>query len=102
MARYSFSSPEICFGEEAIGSLSQLNHQRVAIVTDDVMLRAGNIRYLTDHMPQAAVSVFVEVRPDPDADLLAAGDRHRCRRRKARRQKSPPGLRRAGFQDFYG
>jgi len=76
MARYYFSAPEICFGEEAIGSLSQLNHKRVAIVTDDFMLRAGKVRYLTDHMPQAVVSVFAEVKPDPDVDLLAAGAAH--------------------------
>lgn len=73
MASYSFSCPNIYFGEEAITSLSALNNKRVAIVTDDFMVSSGKTRYLIDVMPQASVSIFGEVKPDPDINILKAG-----------------------------
>lgn len=73
MARYYFSCPEVYFGEEAMTSLSQFNDKRVGIVTDDFMVSSGKTRYLINHMPQAAVCIFSEVKPDPDIDILTAG-----------------------------
>lgn len=73
MASCSFSCPQIYFGEEAITSLSQFNDKRVAIVTDDFMVTSGKTRYLIDYMPQASVTIFGEVKPDPDIDILIAG-----------------------------
>ena len=76
MASYSFSCPDIYFGEEAITSLSQFNGKRVGIVTDDFMVTSGKTRYLINYMPQASVSIFGEVKPDPDIDILTAGAAH--------------------------
>lgn len=76
MASYTFSCPDIYFGEEAITSLSQFNGKRVGIVTDDFMVTSGKTRYLINYMPQASVSIFGEVKPDPDIDILTAGAAH--------------------------
>lgn len=76
MARYFFSCPEVYFGEEAMTSLNQFNHKRVGIVTDDVMVSSGKVRYLIDHLYQASISVFSEVKPDPGIDILNAGAAH--------------------------
>lgn len=73
MANYFFSCPKIYFGEEAISSLSALNNKRVAIVTDEFMVSSGKTRYLIDVMPHAAISIFSEVKPDPNIDILKAG-----------------------------
>lgn len=73
MASYSFSCPKIYFGEEAITSLRTLNNKRVAIVTDDFMVSSGKTRYLIEEMPQACVSIFGDVKPDPNIDVLQAG-----------------------------
>lgn len=73
MASYSFSCPKIYFGEEAITSLRVLNNKRVAIVTDEFMVSSGKTRYLIEVMPQASVSIFGEVKPDPSIDILKAG-----------------------------
>ncbi|WP_151993445.1 1-propanol dehydrogenase PduQ [Buttiauxella massiliensis] len=73
MANHFFSCPKIYFGEEAINSLSTLNNKRVAIVTDDFMVSSGKTRYLIDVMPHAAISIFSEVKPDPNIDILKAG-----------------------------
>ncbi|WP_435954643.1 1-propanol dehydrogenase PduQ [Dryocola sp. BD626] len=73
MASAYFSSPKIYFGEDAIASLNRLNNKKVAIVTDDFMVSSGKTRYLINAMPQAAVAIFGEVKPDPDITILKAG-----------------------------
>mgnify|MGYP005983472151 CR=1 FL=1 len=73
MASYFFSIPKIFFGEEAIGALRRLNHKKVGIVTDSFMASSGKTRYLINQMPLASVSIFSEVKPDPDINILHAG-----------------------------
>jgi alcohol dehydrogenase class IV len=73
MASHSFSCPKIYFGEKAIDSLSVLNNKRVAIVTDEFMVSSGKTRYLIEVMPQTLVSIFGEIKPDPDIDILKSG-----------------------------
>lgn len=73
MANHFFSVPDVYFGEHAIGALRQLNHKKVGIVTDTFMVTSGKTRYLINEMPQACVSVFSEVKPDPSVAILHAG-----------------------------
>lgn len=73
MASNLFSIPKVYFGEQAIEALRQLNHKKVAIVTDSFMVTSGKTRYLINQMPQAPVSIFSNVKPDPDVDILKTG-----------------------------
>lgn len=73
MASYFFSIPDVHFGEDAISTLRRLNHKKVGIVTDNFMASSGKTRYLINEMPQACVSIFSEVTPDPSIDILHAG-----------------------------
>lgn len=73
MESYSFSCPKIYFGEDAATSLTVLNNKRVAIVTDDFMVTSGKVDYIIGFIPQASISIFGEVKPDPNIDILKAG-----------------------------
>lgn len=73
MASYFFSLPDIYFGDDAIHTLQRLNHKNVAIVTDSFMVTSGKTRYLINEMPQASVSIFSDVKPDPSVEILQAG-----------------------------
>lgn len=73
MASSCFSIPKVWFGEDAIGALRRLNHKRVAIVTDNFMATSGKTRYLINEMPQASVSIYSDVKPDPSIEILHAG-----------------------------
>ena len=73
MASYFFSLPDVYFGENAIQTLRRLNHKKVAIVTDSFMVSSGKTRDLINEMPQACVSIFSEVKPDPSVEILHAG-----------------------------
>jgi alcohol dehydrogenase class IV len=73
MASHYFSCPKIYFGEEAISALSALNNKKIAIVTDEFMVSSGKTRYLIEVMPQASISIFSEVKPDPNIDVLKVG-----------------------------
>ncbi|MEF3100491.1 iron-containing alcohol dehydrogenase [Raoultella terrigena] len=73
MASYYFSIPKVYFGENAIKALRQLDHKKVGIVTDSFMATSGKTRYLISEMPQASVSIFSDVKPDPSVEILQAG-----------------------------
>jgi 1-propanol dehydrogenase len=73
MASYLFSIPKVYFGEEAIKALRQLDHKKVGIVTDSFMETSGKTRYLINEIPQASVSIFSDVKPDPSVEILQAG-----------------------------
>lgn len=73
MASYFFSIPKVYFGEDAIKALRQLDHKKVGIVTDSFMATSGKARYLISEMPQASVSIFSDVKPDPSVEILQAG-----------------------------
>lgn len=73
MANAFFSSPRVYFGDGALTALNSLNDKKVAIVTDAFMVSSGKAAALSEHMPRATVSVYGDVRPDPDIDILKAG-----------------------------
>lgn len=53
--------------------MRQLNYKKVGIVTDSFMATSGKTRYLIGEMPQASVSIFSGVKPDPSVEILPAG-----------------------------
>ncbi|MFW8630698.1 1-propanol dehydrogenase PduQ [Vibrio natriegens] len=73
MTRRFFSVPDVYFGTNAISSLDRLNDKKVAIVTDAFMVSSGKARSLIKEMPYATVSVFGEVKPDPNTTVVIAG-----------------------------
>ncbi len=72
MASHFFSLPDVYFGENAIQTLRRLNHKKVAIVTDSFMVSSGKTRDLINEMPQACVSIFSEVKPDPIVEIASS------------------------------
>lgn len=68
-----FAMPRVYFGDTAMEALRAYNHKTVAIVTDDFMATSGKTDYLAGFMPQARVSIFSGVKPDPDVNVLHAG-----------------------------
>ncbi|MGL9720517.1 1-propanol dehydrogenase PduQ [Symbiopectobacterium sp.] len=68
-----FAMPRVYFGDTAMEALRAYNHKTVAIVTDDFMAKSGKTDYLAGFMPQARISIFSGVKPDPDVNVLHAG-----------------------------
>ncbi|WMN86185.1 iron-containing alcohol dehydrogenase [Vibrio parahaemolyticus] len=73
MASRFFSVPDVYFGTNAISSLERLNSKKVAIVTDAFMVSSGKTQSLIKAMPYATVSVFGDVKPDPNTAVIVAG-----------------------------
>jgi alcohol dehydrogenase class IV len=70
-----FKSPEIVFGEEALGYLERLEGKRAQIVTDKVIVGLGHVRRVREVLEAAGleVSVFDAVEPDPSLETVRAG-----------------------------
>ncbi len=62
-----FRSPEIVFGDEALGKLEELHGRQAFIVTDANMLRLGFVERVQERLATAGLpsAVFAEVEPDP-------------------------------------
>ncbi|MDR9828527.1 1-propanol dehydrogenase PduQ, partial [Vibrio sp. FNV 38] len=73
MASRFFSVPDLYFGTNAISSLERLNSKKVAIVTDAFMVSSGKTKSIIQAMPYATVSVFSDVKPDPNTAVIIAG-----------------------------
>lgn len=70
-----FNSPEIVFGEDALGYLSEIEGQRAFIVTDENMVRLGFVDKVIGHLEKAGIGtrVFAEVEPDPSLETVKRG-----------------------------
>lgn len=68
-----FAMPRVYFGDTVMEALRAYNHKTVAIVTDDFMAKSGKTDYIAGFMPQARISIFSGVKPDPDVNVLHAG-----------------------------
>lgn len=60
-------------GADALGYLATQRYARVMVVTDGFFSENGTARAVGARVPDAAVEVFGEVRPDPDLALVARG-----------------------------
>ncbi|MCL2899652.1 1-propanol dehydrogenase PduQ [Brenneria tiliae] len=68
-----FANPRVYFGEAATEALRAFNGKNIAIVTDDFMVKSGKTDYLAGFMPDARITIFSGVTPDPDVDILQTG-----------------------------
>ena len=66
--------PSVYYGDGALKILNDLGYEKVLVITDPFMVTSGNIQpVLNEIAPQATVTVFSEIHPDPDTMLVAAG-----------------------------
>ena len=72
---WTFTSPEIVFGEGALSTLDDLHGNRALIVTDRKLVELGLIEAVTRHLEQAGIAygIFDEVEPDPSLRTVRAG-----------------------------
>jgi alcohol dehydrogenase class IV len=70
-----FNSPEIVFGEEALGYLERLEGKRAFIVTDPVVSKLGHAGRVKAALEAAGfeVAIFDRVEPDPSLETVRAG-----------------------------
>ncbi|MCK4451800.1 MAG: iron-containing alcohol dehydrogenase, partial [Anaerolineae bacterium] len=70
-----FASPEIVFGEDALGYLDEIEGVRALIVTDENMVRLGFVDRVIGHLEKAGIEtrVFAEVEPDPSLETVKQG-----------------------------
>lgn len=70
-----FRSPEIVFGEGALGWLAELEGRRAFIVTDENLVRLGLVDQITIHLDQAGIEyrIFDGVEPDPSIQTVQRG-----------------------------
>ncbi len=70
-----FNSPEIVFGEDALGYLDEIEGVRALIITDENMVRLGFVDRVIGHFEKAGIEtrVFAEVEPDPSLETVKRG-----------------------------
>ncbi len=70
-----FNSPEIVFGEGALGYLSEIEGQRAFIVTDQNMMRLGFVELVAEQLKEAGMEyqTFAEVEPNPTFEMAKRG-----------------------------
>jgi alcohol dehydrogenase class IV len=70
-----FNSPEIVFGEGALGYLSEIEGQRAFIVTDQNMMRLGFVELVAEQLKEAGTEyqVFADVEPNPTFEMAKRG-----------------------------
>ena len=70
-----FKSPEVVFGEEALGYLDRLEGKRALIVTDKNIVALGHAARVQQVLEGAGleVAVFDRVEPDPSLETVRAG-----------------------------
>lgn len=70
-----FKSPEIAYGEDALGYLSEIEGQRAFIVTDQNMVKLGFVELVAEQLKEAgmAYQTFAEVEPDPSLETVRRG-----------------------------
>ena len=70
-----FVSPQIVFGEGALGALDELEGQRALIVTDANLVDLGLVEMVQTHLDKAGIEmrVFDEVEPDPCVQTVHRG-----------------------------
>jgi alcohol dehydrogenase class IV len=70
-----FKTPEVVFGEEALGYLERLEGKRAIIVTDEIIVKLGHAARVRQVLEGAGlqVAVFDRVEPDPSLETVRAG-----------------------------
>lgn len=70
-----FCSPQIVFGEGALGALDELHGYRALVVTDATLVKLGLVDKVKGHLDKAGleVRVFDAVEPDPSLQTVRQG-----------------------------
>jgi alcohol dehydrogenase class IV len=70
-----FTSPEIVFGEDALGYLEQLEGSQALIVTDPTLHQLGFTDRIAKHLEAAGITAtaFPEVEPEPSLQTVRRG-----------------------------
>jgi alcohol dehydrogenase class IV len=70
-----FNSPEVVYGEGALGYLREIEGQRAFIVTDRNMVKLGFVELVAEQLREAGLEyrVFAEVEPNPSFDMVKRG-----------------------------
>ncbi|MDH4138187.1 MAG: iron-containing alcohol dehydrogenase, partial [Anaerolineae bacterium] len=70
-----FNSPEIVYGEGALGYLSEIEGQRAFIVTDQTIVELGFVDLIVEQLQEAGIEsqVFAEVEPNPSMEMVKRG-----------------------------
>lgn len=63
----------IYFGIGSLERLSQVGNKNVLIITDPFMIKSGTINKITDKLPNAFITIFSEIVPDPPIELIVNG-----------------------------
>lgn len=75
---WSFTSPEIVFGEDALNRLEELQGERAVIVTDATILQLGFPKRVQEVLNTAGIAseVFAEVEEEPSLQTIRRGARY--------------------------
>lgn len=70
-----FNSPEVVYGEGALGYLREIQGQRAFIVTDRNMVNLGFVDLVAEQLKKAGMEyqVFAEVEPNPSFEMVKRG-----------------------------
>ncbi len=63
----------VCFGENALARLEQIQNKKVIIICDDFMMKSGVTDKVKSHLTSCEVSVFSKVVPDPPIEIVSDG-----------------------------
>ena len=72
-----FVSPQVIFGEGALGALDELEGHRALVVTDATLVQLGLVDEVKAHLDKAGIEVrvFDAVEPDPSVQTVRQGVR---------------------------
>ena len=63
----------VCFGENALARLEQVQNKRVIIICDEFMMKSGVADKVKSYLKTCEVSIFSKVVPDPPIELVSEG-----------------------------
>lgn len=63
----------VCFGENALARLEQIQNKRVIIICDEFMVKSGVTDKVKSYLKTCEVSVYSKILPDPPIEIVADG-----------------------------
>lgn len=63
----------VCFGENALARLEQIQNKRVIIICDEFMVKSGVADKVKSYLKTCEVSIYSNIVPDPPIEIVADG-----------------------------